>query len=526
MTLKIADRVKETSTTAGTGTLNLAGAAIGFQTFVAGVGNGNTCFYAISHQTADEWEVGIGTVTDASPDTLARTTVLQSSNSDNAVSFAAGTKDVFVTYPAGKAVYKDATGKVGIGTESPSYTLDVYGHDAWVRASGVHAGPSGIIVEGSSGSGITVKAQSSFGDYTLMLPSGNGTNGQLLTTDSKNTYWSTVSGGSTDLNGLDAGTIAAADSIAFIDANDSNASKKESLADFLDVVAGTVGTTGLDRSGGTLVVSDLHPVGVTGSADQLLTDDGDGTVTSEANLQFDGTNLGIGIDPSKPLHIRVSTSTLIEASGSTRSGNSAVKFIGGTGATGNNMTCQIISGTNANSYLYLGDHEDVDNGYIRYKSAGSANQMHFRTNTKDKMIIGSDGRIGFAAGQGATTASVGHIDVVAHSGCIMASGIRGCLETSSDQAVVNFDIASSTAHNVTLGGNRTLAVKNTRAGDRFVLRLTQDGTGSRTITWFSTIKWAGGSAPTLTTTASKADVVGFLCTGTNAFDGFVIGQNI
>ena len=90
----------------------------------------------------------------------------------------------------------------------------------------------------------------------------------------------------------------------------------------------------------------------------------------------------------------------------------------------------------------------------------------------------------------------------------------------------NFDIASSTAHNVVLGGNRTLAVKNTRAGDRFILRLTQDGGGNRTVTWFSTIKWAGGSAPTLTTTGSKADVVGFLCTGTNAFDGFVIGQNI
>ena len=152
--------------------------------------------------------------------------------------------------------------------------------------------------------------------------------------------------------------------------------------------------------------------------------------------------------------------------------------------------------------------------------------MHFRTNAKDKMIIASDGRIGLGAGQGASTATVGHIDVVAHSGCIMASGIRGCLETSTDQAVVNFDIASSTAHNVVLGGNRTLAVKNTRAGDRFILRLTQDGGGNRTVTWFSTIKWAGGSAPTLTTTGSKADVVGFLCTGTNAFDGFVIGQNI
>ena len=59
-----------------------------------------------------------------------------------------------------------------------------------------------------------------------------------------------------------------------------------------------------------------------------------------------------------------------------------------------------------------------------------------------------------------------------------------------------------------------------------MLRLLQDGTGSRTVTWFSTIKWAGGSAPTLTTTASKADVFGFLCTATDAYDGFVVGQNI
>ena len=59
-----------------------------------------------------------------------------------------------------------------------------------------------------------------------------------------------------------------------------------------------------------------------------------------------------------------------------------------------------------------------------------------------------------------------------------------------------------------------------------MLRILQDGTGSRTVTWFSTIKWAGGTAPTLTTTADKADVLGFLCTATDAYDGFVVGQNI
>ncbi len=100
MTAKLADRVKETSTTTGTGTLNLDGAVSNFQTFVAGIGTGNACYYAIVHQTATEWEVGIGTVTDASPDTLSRTTILASSNSGSAVSLSSGTKDVFCTAAA------------------------------------------------------------------------------------------------------------------------------------------------------------------------------------------------------------------------------------------------------------------------------------------------------------------------------------------------------------------------------------------------------------------------------------------
>lgn len=94
----IADRVKETTTTTGTGTVNLAGAATGYRTFVAAIGTGNTCCYCI--ELGSEWEVGIGTVTDASPDTLSRTTIIASSNSNAAVSFSAGTKNVFVVNPA------------------------------------------------------------------------------------------------------------------------------------------------------------------------------------------------------------------------------------------------------------------------------------------------------------------------------------------------------------------------------------------------------------------------------------------
>ena len=131
MAFVLNDRVKETTTTTGTGTVNLAGAETGFESFVAGIGNSNTCYYAIVHQTADEFEVGLGTVTDASPDTLARTTVISSSNSDSAVNFSAGTKDVFCTLPASKAVVEDASDNIALGAAptlsnaSGSMTIDV-----------------------------------------------------------------------------------------------------------------------------------------------------------------------------------------------------------------------------------------------------------------------------------------------------------------------------------------------------------------------------------------------------------------
>lgn len=104
MALVLKDRVKETTTTTGTGTLTLAGAAAGFQTFAA-IGDGNTTYYALVSQDSGvgEWEVGIGTYT-SSGTTLARTTILQSSNSGSAVDLSAGTKDVFVTYPSDKSV--------------------------------------------------------------------------------------------------------------------------------------------------------------------------------------------------------------------------------------------------------------------------------------------------------------------------------------------------------------------------------------------------------------------------------------
>jgi len=108
MALVVKDRVQETTTTVGTGTVTLGGAALGFQTFAI-IGDGNTTYYAIVDPTTGEWEVGVGTYT-ASGTTLSRTVVFESSNSGSLVNFAAGSKNVFCTYPAERAVYLDAAG--------------------------------------------------------------------------------------------------------------------------------------------------------------------------------------------------------------------------------------------------------------------------------------------------------------------------------------------------------------------------------------------------------------------------------
>ena len=106
MALVLKDRVKETTTTTGTGTLTLAGAATGFQAFSV-IGDGHTTYYTISSSGSSQFEVGIGTYTLAGT-LLARTTILASSNSNAAVNFSAGIKDVYVVYPAGKSVNLDA----------------------------------------------------------------------------------------------------------------------------------------------------------------------------------------------------------------------------------------------------------------------------------------------------------------------------------------------------------------------------------------------------------------------------------
>ena len=136
MAFVLNDRVKQTSTSTGTATIQLSNTAeVGFESFVTGIGNTNSTFYCISHDGTAEFEVGIGTVTDATPDTLSRDTVISSSNSDNKVDFSAGTKTVFCTYPAKRAPSASMTATTYINTHASTIS------DSQTIDSGVLAGP-------------------------------------------------------------------------------------------------------------------------------------------------------------------------------------------------------------------------------------------------------------------------------------------------------------------------------------------------------------------------------------------------
>lgn len=196
MALVLADRVKETTTTTGTTDFVLSGADTGFQTFSAGVGANNTTYYAVA--LGSDFEIGLGTLSSDGL-TLARTTVLQSSNSDNKVSFAAGSKYVFVTYPADKAVLTDATQTLTNKTlNSPTFVTPILGtpqSGVLTSATGLplSTGVTGTLPVGNGGTGATTLTLNNviLGNGTsavqLIAPS---TSGNVLT--SNGTTWSST----------------------------------------------------------------------------------------------------------------------------------------------------------------------------------------------------------------------------------------------------------------------------------------------------------------------------------------------
>jgi hypothetical protein len=301
MALVVNDRVKETSTTTGTGTFSLAGAATGFETFVAGIATGNTTYYAIFNQGTTEWEVGLGTVTDATPDTLSRTTIYSSSNSDSAVDFAAGTKDVFCTLPASKTVFgkqegTNFTDSLLVG-HSTTGTLSAAEDNVGVGIDALDAitsGDNNTAVGSSAGSAQTAGGGCTYiGSQAGMLSLGsNNTAVGYRAYDAENnvsSYWNTAVG-KDSLSSAGAGGLAAQGNTA-IGLNSGGGITSGDFNTCLGFTAGLNLTTG----SGNILIGDADAAAVDSARTlKIVSNDGSTTTNhiigdSSGNLTFAGT---------------------------------------------------------------------------------------------------------------------------------------------------------------------------------------------------------------------------------------------
>ena len=263
MALVVKDRVQETSTTTGTGTITLAGAVTGFQSFSV-IGNANTTYYAIVGGT--EWEVGLGTYT-SSGTTLSRTTILESSNGGTAVNFSAGTKNVFVTYPAERALYTDASSNaIALGTPASATLTNATGLPLTTGVTGTLP-----IANGGTGSTSTTYA-SLTANVSGVLPIANGG-----TNSSSTTYCNLASNVTGTLPVTNGGTGAATLTGVIKGAGTAALSAATAGTDYVkpDTASTfsanqTFGSTYLKLSGSTSGTSTLNAAAVAGTTTMTL----------------------------------------------------------------------------------------------------------------------------------------------------------------------------------------------------------------------------------------------------------------
>ena len=259
MALEIHDRVKETTTTTGTGTYTLAGAVTGFETFTANLDNGDTTYYCCTDNT--DFEIGIGTFT-SSGTTLARTTILASSNSNSAVNWSSGTRTIFMTYPADKAVFEDASGHVSI-----PHDLFIAGGLIDLKNDGGAVSQIKFYCESSNAHAQTLigAPHSESASNTLTLPSSGG-NAKLLSATST----ATVTNKSIDSDNNTITNIVNADI-------KSSAAIADTKLDTIST-ANKVSLSALDIDGGTDIGAALA------DADEIIVDDGGGGTNRRADM--------------------------------------------------------------------------------------------------------------------------------------------------------------------------------------------------------------------------------------------------
>ena len=418
MALVIADRVKETTTTTGTSNLELAGAASGFQSFVSGIGTTNTTYYGLIDANG-AWEIGIGTVTDASPDTLSRTTILASSTGAK-LSLSSGTHTVFSTYPSDRAVYMASA----VSSLTENGVLLGVGSDADAAITSTAALGDGQIVIGAT-SGAPAPATITGGTGVDIT---NGTNSITVYLDLNELTTSTSDG----------------DGDYFVVVDTSGNSKKLTKTNIdlngfggnLDVDRGGTGATSL-TDGGVLLGS------------------GTGAITAMAVLANGEIIIGDGTtDPVALAAFSASDGTLKVEYGGTGAAtltDGGILVGAGTGAitaldvlTNGQLLIGDGSGAPAAATLTAGEGIDITNG------AGSIEILGEDATTSNKGIA-SFHTDNFSVSSGAVTIKDGGVDLAAEVTGVLPVANGGSGGLASGSLLIGDGSGAATAAELTAG---------------------------------------------------------------------------
>ena len=487
MALVVKDRVKETTTTTGTGTITLLGAVSGYQAFSV-IGDTNTTYYAIVDSAAGTWEVGIGTYT-ASGTLLSRDTILESSSGGSAISFAAGTKDVFCTYPAERSMYVDGT----TITPATAATLPV--------------------VSGGTGAATLTANNVLLGNGTSALQVvAPGTTGNVLT--SNGTTWTS--------SAAPAGAAATPTALGTVYGKTTNNTASNTTTGF---EAGNAITTAIDS---TFLGNQAGKAITTGSGNVMLGSKAGLLSTNHINGVVIGTEAASNAALTEGHIVAIGYRAGYNTGAS--STNAPPVYIGkeaGFSSTGNNYTCIAIGSralyfqTTGYSNVAIGSSAGfslttaIGNTFIGRDTAVSATGSQNTT-------LGAFSGTGLTTGANniiigynatASAATVSNETTIGNSSTTSAR-IFGDLKFLNSYTEVVFAVTGTTPalsptngsiQTWTLSGNSTPTAGTWAAGQSITLMI--DDGSAFTVTWSSlavTWKTDAGSAPTLNTTGFTA----------------------